>query len=638
MEANAKRFARTVLLIHVLVLAIVLALVGAASREIYTSTRNEMIAEARSRQTLLANQTARGIESHYQSILNNLDLLRRAENEDGSPSTAPGAEVAVPERTVAAAARGAIVGPVLWKQLQGRVSLLMSVDRAMLSRAAPTVRIIGTDNTSISPDQVIAQSREWLESVEKPSVSGFQMYGDVGANLVCIPFPHAQEPTQPPQRGLGLGGGGGGGPQPPRFGGMRETFRLIVAVVPIREVESRFLKSLNDESDARAWLIDEHMTAMAASRPQLVGANMADVSDPELRALAADYVQRGRAGTEIVNKHFTLGGVNFVPSMVTGESIKVGDKTWELFIATDMGQVDGVVSRLFHRAILWGIFVIVSITAILVSTAVQMIRGRVRLERVRHEMIDRELTQAREIQLAWLPSSEVPMQSIDIAAINSPASHISGDFYNWFELPDGRLVVTIGDVTGHGMAAAFLMATTQLLVRNTMMRLGDPGACLAEVNRQLCVQVFNGQFVTMLVMVLDLNSGALEIATAGHPAPLLADGESFQPLPLEPQLVLGIERNTHYITEKYRLPPQSSLLLYTDGVVECLGTDGSRFGSDGLQRTLYGKYDSAQAILDRVVTAVDAFRGELELTDDLTLVAVQMQASRVRLEKVPAIA
>jgi sigma-B regulation protein RsbU (phosphoserine phosphatase) len=262
----------------------------------------------------------------------------------------------------------------------------------------------------------------------------------------------------------------------------------------------------------------------------------------------------------------------------------------------------------------------------------------VRLERVRHEMIDRELTQAREIQLAWLPSSEVPMQSIDIAAINSPASHISGDFYNWFELPDGRLVVTIGDVTGHGMAAAFLMATTQLLVRNTMTRLGDPGACLAEVNRQLCVQVFNGQFVTMLVMVLDLNSGALEIATAGHPAPLLADGESFQPLPIEPQLVLGIERNTHYVTEKYRLPPQSSLLLYTDGVVECLGNDGSRFGSEGLQRTLYGKYDSAQAILDRVVSAVDAFRGELELTDDLTLVAVQMQASRVRLEKVPAIA
>jgi sigma-B regulation protein RsbU (phosphoserine phosphatase) len=244
------------------------------------------------------------------------------------------------------------------------------------------------------------------------------------------------------------------------------------------------------------------------------------------------------------------------------------------------------------------------------------------------------LTQAREIQLAWLPDRQPALSSIDIAAINSPASHISGDFYNWFELPDGRLVVTIGDVTGHGMSAAFLMATTQLLVRNTMARVGDPGACLAEVNRQLCVQVFNGQFVTMLILVLDLGAGTLQAATAGHPAPLLADGESFQPLKLEPQLVLGIERATNYVTEKYKLSPQASLLLYTDGVVECLGTGGARFSTDGLQRMLYGRYENAQALLDRVTNAVDDFRGGLELTDDLTLVAIQLQSSPAGLSTV----
>jgi serine phosphatase RsbU (regulator of sigma subunit) len=509
------------------------------------------------------------------------------------------------------------------------VALLMSVDRAMLSRPGQSIRVIGNANPSILPEQVIAQSRAWLESIETPTISGYQMFGDVGANLVCIPFPHLQEPTQPP-RAPGSGG--------PRFGGpTRETFRLLIAVVPIHEVEVRFLKSLNDQDDAHAWLIDERMTAMAASRRQMVGANMADISDPDLRALAIDYIQHGRAGTEVVEKPFSIGTMKFIPTMVAGEAVRIGDTTWELFITTELSKVDGVVNRLFHRALLWGAFVIVSITAILVSTAMQMIGGRVRLERVRHEMIDRELTQAREIQLAWLPDSSLPVPSIDIAAINSPASHISGDFYNWFELPDGRLVVTIGDVTGHGMAAAFLMATTQLLVRNTMARLGDPGECLAEVNRQLCVQVFNGQFVTMLIMVLDLTSGALEMATAGHPAPLLADGESFQPLPLEPQLVLGIERNTRYVTEKYQLAPQSSLLLYTDGVVECLGTGGTRFSTDGLQRTLYGRYHSAQAILDRVIAAVDAFRGGLELTDDLTLVAIQLQAARVGLETVNAI-
>src|SRR5208282_2396651 len=150
--------------------------------------------------------------------------------------------------------------------------------------------------------------------------------------------------------------------------------------------------------------------------------------------------------------------------------------------------------------------------------------------------------------------------------------------YNWFELPDGRLVVTVGDVTGHGMAAAFLMATTQLLVRNTMVRLGDPGRCLEEVNRQLCVQVFNGQFVTMVVMILDTKTGHLQVATAGHPAPLISDGESFQPLPLEPQLLLGVDRETKYATETYNLSPRASILLYTDGVVECPDFTYARFG------------------------------------------------------------
>jgi sigma-B regulation protein RsbU (phosphoserine phosphatase) len=136
-------------------------------------------------------------------------------------------------------------------------------------------------------------------------------------------------------------------------------------------------------------------------------------------------------------------------------------------------------------------------------------------------MLNRELAQAREIQLAWLPDNDDDPPNIDLFAVNAPASHISGDFYNWFQLPDGRTVVVIGDVTGHGMAAAFLMATTQLLVRTTMPRVLDPARCLEEINRQLCVQVFNGQFFTMLIAVLDVRNGTVDVATAWHPRPLV---------------------------------------------------------------------------------------------------------------------
>jgi serine phosphatase RsbU (regulator of sigma subunit) len=630
MDDNAKRFARRILFVHGLLLLVVLATVAMASREIYQNTREQMIAQAEDRQKLLARQTASGIESHYQSILNDLDLLRRAENDETGaekPTTEPSAAAAPPapltteqkaERAAARASgqrvplfgqmptlsgavsglfapsggRNPIIGQVIWKQVSGRVSLLFTMNHPSASAAIAEVHLIGSDDDRLDLMTIAQRSRAWIEQLKEPAISKFDIYNGVGANLICIPMARGRD---------------------------------LVAVVPITGVEKKFLKPLNDDQANGGWLIDEAGVAMAASRPQLVGTSVTQIPDPELHDLARQYILNHAAGTQVVPRNFAIGSANFVPAMITAQPVTMGKKQWELFVTTSLDDVDGVVGKLFHRALLWCIFVVVSVTAILVSTSVQMIRTRLRMERVRHEVLTRELNQAREIQLAWLPDRQPVSDAVDIAAINSPASHISGDFYNWFDLPDGRLVVTVGDVTGHGMAAAFLMATTQLLVRNTMVRLGDPGRCLEEVNRQLCVQVFNGQFVTMVVLILDLARGSMQVATAGHPAPLIADGESFQPLPIEPQLVLGVDRDSQYVTENYELAPQASILLYTDGVVECPDSRYHRFGDERLRRTLYGRYDNARQMLDQVVAAVDNFRGSNELDDDLTMVAVQLQ-------------
>jgi phosphoserine phosphatase RsbU/P len=300
---------------------------------------------------------------------------------------------------------------------------------------------------------------------------------------------------------------------------------------------------------------------------------------------------------------------------------------WWLVVTSDLDRVDQMVTPIFREVILWAGFLMLAVTTILVSTTVQLIRGRMRLERVQHEMLNKELMQAREIQLNWLPDQHCANPRIDLAAINRPASHVSGDFYNWFELPDGRLVVTIGDVTGHGMAAAFLMATTQLLVRTTMMRVGDPGRCLEEVNHQLCVQVFNGQFVTMQIVVIDLEKGELLICTAGHPAPLIGEGESFSPLPIEPQLVLGVDADIPFETQRFSVGKGASVLLYTDGVIDAQSDSGDRYNVEGLAASLCRNFDNAQAIVDAVVEAIDDFRGGRELADDLTLVAIQLQGA-----------
>jgi serine phosphatase RsbU (regulator of sigma subunit) len=396
--------------------------------------------------------------------------------------------------------------------------------------------------------------------------------------------------------------------------------------VPIRKIKARFTDELNEKgTGTNAILCDDAGTIMIGGGGALTGRDIGTLRDERIRTIAAKYLGKEQVGVETLEEPYTLANQQFPPGLMAIEPVSIAGRKWTLMVITPLAEVDAVVTRVFKRAVFWAIFVVCSMTAILLSTALQLIRARVRMERVRNDLLTKELTQAREIQLAWLPRQGVSVASIDIAAINQPASHISGDFYNWFELPDGRTVVTIGDVTGHGLSAAFLMATTQLLVHTTMLRLQDPGRTLMEVNKQLCTQVFNGQFVTMLVCVLDMENGRIEVGTAGHYPPILGDGGRFRSMPVESQLVLGVEKETRYVTERFDLPPGASLVLYTDGVIDARSPDGKRFDLKHLLATVEGHKDTAQALVDSIVGRINRFRGNLDLPDDLTLVCIQTQ-------------
>jgi serine phosphatase RsbU (regulator of sigma subunit) len=157
-----------------------------------------------------------------------------------------------------------------------------------------------------------------------------------------------------------------------------------------------------------------------------------------------------------------------------------------------------------------------------------------------------------------------------------------------------------------------------------MERVGDPGGALRLVNRELCRHVFSGQFVTMMIVVLDEAKGIAEIATAGHPAPLVGNGSEFAALSLEPQLVLAIEE-VDYITQRFDLKPGASILLYTDGVTDVQSPTGERLQIEGLEKSLYGRFDSAKRLVDAATDAIETFRLGREPADDLTLVAVQLQ-------------
>ena len=176
------------------------------------------------------------------------------------------------------------------------------------------------------------------------------------------------------------------------------------------------------------------------------------------------------------------------------------------------------------------------------------------------------------------------------------------------------------------MAAAFLMATTQLIVRLILNRTKDLALTMNEANRVLCEQVYSGQFVTLQVIVLDRDAGTLDIVNAGHPPPIrIAEGKVAL-VPTQPQIVLGVDDDAAYYVETFAIGGDSSLLLYTDGVIECRNVRGDRFSIDQLLAALAGAPRESQALLARVTQIVNTFRGAEPLADDTTAVAIQLQS------------
>jgi hypothetical protein len=633
MSNRPRHFVYRILALHGFLLLAVLTLVILASAEIYQATRQDLVAQAASRQELLADQTCRGIENFYASIINNLDWIQ---GPPEAATAAPG-QPAVPSANATLTTRlerfGAnpLATQLVAEQLGDRISALF-----VYNKLSGEVTGYLPQKTTLDSKQLPPEMQTWLRGITATRVSRFMKLNGEGVSLVAAPFGILPPLPQGAggrrgQLGRGYGGGGGGGgggatrparnatPQPP------PGPRVLVAVVPGSEIESNFLPLLNDENNCSATLVDAQLQVITSSNPVLAGMNLASFDNPDLRDMVAAYQSNPKTMTRLFSEPLSVMGAQLGPRMVTLAPVPVAQDDWALLLAYPVANIDAQVRTLFNRAVVWAAFVALSITAILVSTAIQMIRFQAGLENVRHQVLTRELTQARRIQEQWLPQLASAPVDLDLAAINRPASHISGDFYNWFDLPDGRHAVVIGDVTGHGMAAAFLMSTTQLLVRNAMARIADPGTAMEEVNRQLGAQMFQGQFVTMLIITMDVQRHEMEVASAGHPPPLIVTDGIARKLPVEAQLVLGVEKEVSYPTQSFALPEMSSLLLYTDGVLDTRSPTGERFGAARLLAAVNRRAQTAAEMLQSASDAVEQFRAGEELDDDLTMVAIQLR-------------
>ncbi len=242
-----------------------------------------------------------------------------------------------------------------------------------------------------------------------------------------------------------------------------------------------------------------------------------------------------------------------------------------------------------------------------------------------HERIEAEVRLIAQIQRSLLPRELPAAPGLSIAVHYATSTLAGGDYYDFFPLEDGRLGVLVADASGHGPAAAVLMAMTRAIVHHHREALAEPAPLLEAANREAATNLLLHHFVTACYLLVDPRTGRVEFATAGHPLPLLrraSDGrvEECGACDGPP---LGIVEGARYRPQAATLAPGDAVLLYTDGLTEARHGGVELLGEEAVQTCLAEcGHLPAQGIVDHLAARVRAHLHGEAPDDDVTILAI----------------
>ncbi len=245
-----------------------------------------------------------------------------------------------------------------------------------------------------------------------------------------------------------------------------------------------------------------------------------------------------------------------------------------------------------------------------------------------NERIGTELSLANEIQANMLPNIFPPFperHDVDIYASMTPAKEVGGDFYDFFLIDEQHLGLVVADVSGKGVPAALFMMMSKILISNLGMMDLSPAEVLRRANAAICKNNQSDMFVTAWFGILDLSSGHLVAANAGHEYPVIKRAGGRYELFKDPhRLAIGILPETVYVEYELELQKGDVLFLYTDGVPEATNGGYEMLGTDRMLKLL-DRHDDAdlKALLEAVKADVGSFVGDAPQFDDLTMMAVR---------------
>ncbi|MGA7613565.1 MAG: GAF domain-containing SpoIIE family protein phosphatase, partial [Thermoanaerobaculia bacterium] len=329
-----------------------------------------------------------------------------------------------------------------------------------------------------------------------------------------------------------------------------------------------------------------------------------DVIDNKRGILSVDAMSDERfAGSETVHK-LEIRSVLCAPIMANEKVLGVihldGSNPRKPFAKDDMALLVGIAGQ----------------------AGLAIANARFHSQLVSQELMQQDLALARKIQARFLPTDPPQMPGWEFWDEYEAALEVGGDYYDFVDLPDGRMAVAVGDVSGKGVSGALYMAKLSSDVRYMAASHTEPSEIIRKVNANIARDIEEGMFVTLLFLVLDPRTGDLEVVNAGHGAPLLrsAKGE-LSTLEVPRNMPLGVMEETRFDNAKFRLNGGDVVIAYTDGVTEAMNEKKEEFGMDRFYQVIISAPGSPGAVGEAVLTAVRNFAGDAPQSDDLTMIA-----------------
>jgi len=242
--------------------------------------------------------------------------------------------------------------------------------------------------------------------------------------------------------------------------------------------------------------------------------------------------------------------------------------------------------------------------------------------------IQKDLEVAKNIQLSLLPNIFPPFpqtKEIDIYATINAAKMVGGDFYDFYFIDNNHIGFVIGDVSGKGIPGAIFMAMTRTIIKTISKKGITANQCMMDSNNMICTESIDSMFVTVFYGILDIKTGEIEFANAGHCPPyILRNDGTLEKVESLGNIVLGIFEGMPYKSKKLTLNPGEELFIFTDGVPEAMNIKDELYTEARLEDLLKTLHSQPISEINKtVVNSVHEFAGDAEQSDDITTLTIK---------------